>query len=185
MQIVLFLLDTLFFFLVAAALLRAWMNHLRVPMWAQPGRFVMAITDWVVSPVRRILPAALAKGRVDWGSLMAVALLGLAYGGLWVTLAFGFASSSASATAMMLAVPLLALKMVLRTLLQGLMVLLLVYAVLSWVQPQSPVLVTLDKLCAPILRPVRRVIPTVGGVDLSVLVLIVLLQVGLMLIAQI
>lgn len=185
MQIVLFLLDTLFFFLVAAALLRAWMNHLRVPMWAQPGRFVMAITDWVVSPVRRILPAALAKGRVDWGSLMAVALLGLAYGGLWVTLAFGLASSSASATAMMLAVPLLALKMVLRALLQGLMVLLLVYAVLSWVQPQSPVLVTLDKLCAPILRPVRRVIPTVGGVDLSVLVLIVLLQVGLMLIAQI
>lgn len=185
MQIILFLLDTLFFILVAAALLRAWMNHLRVPMWAQPGRFVMAITDWLVSPVRRILPAAMAKGRIDWGSLMAVALLGLAYGGLWVALAYGTTAGTASATAMMLAVPLLALKMVLRTLLQGLMVLLLVYAVLSWVQPQSPVLGTLDKLCGPILRPVRRIVPTIGGVDLSVLVLIVLLQVGLMLLAQI
>jgi YggT family protein len=58
-----------------------------------------------------------------------------------------------------------------------------VYAVLSWVQPQSPILETLDRLCGPILRPVRRVIPTIGGVDLSVLVLIILLQVGLMLIA--
>ncbi|MNR68041.1 YGGT family protein [compost metagenome] len=61
------------------------------------------------------------------------------------------------------------------------MVLLLAYAVLSWVQPHSPVLVTLDRLCAPILRPVRRVVPMVGGVDLSVLVLVILLQVGLML----
>ena len=33
----------------------------------------------------------------------------------------------------------------------------------------------------PVLRPVRRIVPTVGGVDLSVLVLIIVLQVGLML----
>lgn len=183
MRIVLFLLDTLFFFLVAAALLRAWMNHLRVPMWAQPGKFVMAVTDWIVAPVRRILPRAMAQGRIDWGSLMAVVLLALAYGGLWVILASGVASVSASPAALMMALPVLAFKLILRTLLQGLMVLLLVYAVLSWVQPQSPVLATLDRLCAPILRPVRRVIPTIGGVDLSVLVLIILLQVGLMLIA--
>ena len=41
MRIVLFLLDTLFFFLVAAALLRAWMNLQRVQMSVQPGRFAM------------------------------------------------------------------------------------------------------------------------------------------------
>lgn len=183
MQIVLFLLDTVFFLLVAAALLRAWMNHLRVPMWAQPGRFVMAITDWIVAPVRRLLPSSIARGRIDWGSLMAVALLGLIHAALWMVLAQGLMSGTASAGAWLLALPLLALKMVLRTLLQGLMVLLLVYAVLSWVQPHAPVLGTLDKLCSPMLRPLRRVIPTVGGVDLSVLVLVVLLQVGLMLLA--
>ena len=54
MRVLLFLLDTFFFFLVAAALLRAWMNHLRVPMQVQPGRFVMAITDWLVQPLRRL-----------------------------------------------------------------------------------------------------------------------------------
>jgi YggT family protein len=183
MRIVLFLLDTLFFFLVVAGLLRAWMNHLRVPMWAQPGKFVMAVTDWLVAPVRRILPRGMEKGRVDWGSLMAVVLLSLLYGGLWLMLATGFNTVEVSPAALVLAIPVLAFKLVLRSLLQGLMVLLLVYAVLSWVQPQSPILVTLDRLCSPILRPVRRVIPTIGGVDLSVLVLIILLQVGLMLIA--
>lgn len=181
MRVVFFLLDTVFFFLVAAALLRAWMNHQRIHMSAQPGRFVMALTDWLVAPVRRTLPRSWVQSRVDWGSLMTAVLFALAYGGLWLVLASTLTSVEASPVAMLLAIPTLALKLILRTLLQGLMMLLLVYAVLSWVQPQSPVLGTLDSLCSPILRPVRRLVPTVGGVDLSVLVLIILLQVGLML----
>jgi YggT family protein len=87
----------------------------------------------------------------------------------------------ASPAALLLAIPTLAIKLLLRTLLQGLMMLLLAYAVLSWVQPQSPMLGTLDRLCAPVLRPVRKIVPALGGVDVSVLLLIVLLQVGLML----
>ena len=180
MRVALFLLDTVFFFLVASALLRAWMNHLRIHMSAQPGRFVIAMTDWLVQPVRRLLPRGLAQSRFDWGSVMAALLLAIAYGGLWLALATAFLPVSASSVAMLLAIPTMALKLLLRTVLQGLMVLLLVYAVLSWVQPHSPVLETLDRLCAPLLRPLRRIIPTIGGVDLSVLVLIILLQVALM-----
>lgn len=181
MRIVLFLLDTVFFFLVASALMRAWMNHLRIHMSAQPGRFVMAMTDWLVKPVRRVLPRAVAQGRVDWGSLMAALLLAIAYGGLWLALATAFSPVPASSAALLLAIPTLAIKLLLRTVLQGLMVLLLAYAVLSWVQPHAPVLAILDRLCAPLLRPLRRIIPTIGGVDLSVLVLLILLQVALML----
>jgi YggT family protein len=180
MRVVFFLLDTVFFFLVASTLLRAWMNHLRIHMSAQPGRFVIAMTDWLVRPVRRVLPRGLAQSRVDWGSLMAAFLLALAYGGIWLALATASSPVAASSVAMLLAIPTLAIKLLLRTALQGLMVLLLGYAILSWVQPHSPVLETLDRLCAPLLRPVRRIIPTIGGVDLSVLVLIILLQVAFM-----
>ena len=81
----------------------------------------------------------------------------------------------------LIGIPLVALKMLLRCAIQLTMLLAFGYAILSWVQPQSPVMGTLDRLCAPILRPLRRVVPLVGGVDLSVLVLIILLQVGLML----
>jgi YggT family protein len=183
MRVVFYLLDTLFFFLVAAALLRAWMNHLRVNLSAQPGRLAIAMTDWLVGPVRRILPRPLAQSRVDWGSLMAALLLALAYGGLWLILATGVHDATVSPAAMVLAIPAMAFKLILRTALQGLMVILLGYAILSWVQPHAPVQATLERLCTPLLRPVRRLIPTVGGVDLSVLVLIILLQVGLMLLA--
>lgn len=183
MRVVFYLLDTLFFVLVAAALLRAWMNQLRIHMSAQPGRLAIALTDWLVVPVRRILPRALAQSVVDWGSLMAAVLLAMAYGGIWLMLAASFSSVVASPAAMVLAIPVMALKLLLRTVLQGLMVMLLAYAVLSWVQPHAPVQATLERLCGPLLRPVRRRVPMVGGVDLSVLVLIIVLQVGLMLLA--
>ena len=176
MHVLFFLLETLFFFLMASALLRAWMNHLRVNMSGQPGRFAIAVTDWLVRPVRRVLPRSLAQSRVDWGSLVAAVLLALAYGALSIGLVSVFVGVPGS--------PLLELversvRILLRVLLQGWMILLMGYAILSWVQPQSPVLGTLDRLCAPLLRPVRRVVPLMGGVDLSVLVLLILLQIGL------
>ena len=181
MRIVFFLLETLFFFLMAMALLRAWMNHLRVHMSAQPGRFAIAVTDWVVQPMRRILPRSLAQSRVDWGSLLSAILLALAYGGIWLLLAAGVSEVSASPAGWLITVLSMALRILVRTVLQGLMILLIGYAILSWVQPHSPVMGFLDRLCAPLLRPLRRVVPLVGGVDLSALVLIIGLQVGLML----
>lgn len=179
MRVLFFLLEVLFFFLVAACLLRAWMNQLRVNMSAQPGRFAMAITDWLVQPLRRMLPRSVMRSRIDWGSLLAGVLLALAYGLLWWLLA----SATGSPMAALPVVISMAMRLLLRVVLQGLMLVLLGYALLSWLQPQSPAMGLLERLCAPILVPVRRIIPTVGGVDLSVLVLLVLLQVGLMLLA--
>lgn len=174
MRILLFLLDILFFILVGAALLRAWMNHLRVPMQPQPGYFAMAVTDWLVQPLRRVLPAVIAKGRIDGASLLAALLLAAVHAALWLLIATGGEWSA-------LAWAPLALRFLLRTFLQGLMLLLIVYAVLSWVNPRAPAMGLLDRLCAPIVAPVRRVVPLVGGIDLSVLIVIVLLQIGLML----
>lgn len=181
MRIVFFLLETFFFFLVAAALLRAWMNHLRINMSGQPGRFAIAVTDWLVAPLRRVLPRSLAQSRVDWGSLGAAVLLSLAFGVCWWLLAASVSAAPGSTVGVVTTIFTMAVRLLVRTLLQGLMILLIGYAILSWVQPQSPVMGTLDRLCTPILRPVRRLVPLIGGVDLSVLVVIILLQVGLML----
>ena len=56
----------------------------------------------------------------------------------------------------------------------------LVAAILSWVQPGGPMAWLLERLTSPLLAPLRRVIPLVGGVDLSPLALLVVLQVALM-----
>ncbi len=180
-SVVLFLLETIAFLLVGSALLRAWMNHLRINMSGQPGRFVMAMTHWLVGPLRKVLPRSIAQSRFDWGSAIAAVLLAISYAGLWLSLQMALSPATLSAESALLAIPGLTFKLLVRVMLQGLMVLMLVYAVMSWVQPGSPLLVVLDRLCSPLLKPVRKILPTIGGVDLSVLVVLVLLQVGLIL----
>lgn len=183
-RILAFLLESLFFVLIGAALLRAWMNRLRINMSAQPGYFVMAVTDWLVKPLRRILPRALAQSRVDWASLLAALLLALAYALLWVllfgVLAGGPAALSGFGLAMLTGLLLFAVKMLARVALQAAFIVVLAYAIVSWVQPGSSMHGLLGRLAEPLLAPLRRIIPAIGGVDLSALVLLLLLQIGLM-----
>lgn len=186
-QILRFLLETLFFLLIGAALLRAYMNWVRVNMSVQPGYFVMALTDWLVKPLRRTLPKPLAQSRLDWASVLAAVLSALAYALLWgvlfgVLLGAGYDWSSLG-PASWLALLGFALKMLVRVALQTTMVVVLGYVLVSWLQPGSPVHSLLARLSEPLLGPLRRIVPVVGGVDLSALVLLLLLQIGLIVLA--
>ncbi len=170
-QIFSFLLQITAGLLVALCLLRLYMQYHRVPLSARSGNpigpFIFALTDWLVVPLRRVIPAL---GRWDSASLVAALLIELAqYGLLW--LINGGQGSLVS-------VVLLAVFGVVRLALSGLSVLIIVYAVLSWVQTHSPMMGLLSRLISPLLQPIRRIIPLVGGIDLSPLVLLVLLQVG-------
>jgi len=185
-RILAFLLETFFFFLIAAALLRAWMNWLRVNMSGQPGSFVMALTNWLVKPLRRLLPKRLAQSRIDWASLVSAAVLAGSYA-LVFALLFGVLMAGPGLGASfgpfaVLGLLAFALKMVIRVALQTLFILVLGFAILSWVQPGSPAYALMGRLTEPLLAPLRRVIPSIGGVDLSALVLLLLLQIGLMLV---
>ena len=75
------------------------------------------------------------------------------------------------------AVPVLALFGLARLAISGITGLVIVYALLSWIQNQSPFADMVDRLCAPLLRPFRKMLPLVGGIDLSPLALLVALQV--------
>ncbi|MDV7401593.1 YggT family protein, partial [Arthrospira platensis SPKY1] len=95
--------------------MRAWMNHQRMQMTVQPGRFVMALTNWIVQPVRRLLPRPMAQSRMDWGSLMSAVLLALAYGGVWLALVTGGQSVEVSPLAMLLGIVTVVIKLLIRT----------------------------------------------------------------------
>ena len=104
-------------------------------------------------------------------------LLALLYAVLWAALA----GALLDLVAEMLPVLLLAgLKMLIRVALQLAFAVVLVYALLSWLQPGSAIYGLLGRLAEPLLAPLRRFIPAIGGIDLSALVLILLLQIGLM-----
>jgi YggT family protein len=171
-----FLLETAFYLLIGASLLRAYMNWLRISMTAQPGTFVMALTNWLVKPLRRTLPQSLARSKVDSASLFAAALLSLLYA-LLAALLFGWFSGDIP----VLAVLAFAFKMLLRVALQALTILVFAYVIISWVQPGTYGHGLLSRLVEPPLSPLRRIVPMIGGIDLSAMVLLLLLQVGLML----
>lgn len=178
-RILSFLLEMIFFVLIGAALLRGWMNWNRVNMRGQPGTFVMAVTDWLVKPLRRSLPKAWAQSRVDWASVLAAAVLALLYALVWLVL-FGYVLGSGGESSAWVSMLPFALKMLVRVALQTMMILVFGFAILSWVQPGSSAYAMLGRLTEPLLAPLRRFIPTIGGLDLSALVLIVILQICLM-----
>jgi YggT family protein len=170
-QIVSLLLEVVAGVLSGACLLRLYMQYQRIPMSARSGnplgRFVFALTDWIVLPLRRVLPAI---GALDTASLAAAFLLQLAeFGILWLL---------AGAAGGLAAVPILALFGLVRMAISGLTGAVIVYAILSWVQTNSVIADVLERLVAPLLQPIRRVLPLVGGVDLSPLALLVILQIA-------
>ena len=170
-QIISLLLDVAIGLVAGACLLRLYMQYQKIPMSARSGNplgnFVFALTDWIVLPLRKVVPSA---GRWDMASLLAIYLLEvLQYLVLWGLLGAGGGLTQ---------IPVLAVFGSIRLVLSAMTGLVIVYAVLSWVQSNSPLTDLLERLAAPPLRPIRKVVPLVGGIDLSPLVLLVLLQIA-------
>ncbi|MBK6926394.1 MAG: YggT family protein [Comamonadaceae bacterium] len=172
-QIISFVLEVATSLFGGACLLRLYMQHQRVPFGNPVGRFVFALTDGLVLHLRRVVPST---GRWDMASLVGAYLLKLTQFGLLWLLAGGLAAVGW--------VPLLAVFGLVQMAISGLTGLLIVYAILSWTQAGSPLSAVIDRLCAPFLAPFRRILPLVGGIDLSPLVLLVVLQVAAMVLAS-
>ena len=177
MQAVVFLLDAVVSFFCTLFLLRFLMQALRAPFRNPAGQAVIALTDWAVKPLRRVIPGV---GGYDWASLVAAWLAQVALiATLHLVFASGFAALSLNGALYVLAS---AAVQLVKTTITLAMVVVIVQAILSWVAPDGPLAGLLNALTFPFLRPLRRVIPPIGGtLDLTPLVLIVILQLLLML----
>jgi YggT family protein len=170
-----YLIDVVFGLFTYALLLRFVMQVLRAPFRNQVGQAVIALTDWIVRPLRKILPGF--RG-IDWASLFATYLSQV----LWLlaqylVFGFGFSLFGAGIGYLLLA----ALVALVKAAIWLLIVVVLVQAVLSWTAPDGPLAGVLNALTFPFLRPVRRIVPPVGGtLDLSPLIVLVLAQIVLM-----
>jgi YggT family protein len=137
---------------------------------------VVRLTNPLILPLRRVLPPI---GKIDTASVVAVLLVA----------AFEVACVYALATrSFELPPPLLWLRLVLnelaRTLLRTYLFAIFLYALLGLIAPggYSPVQSLLSSLCEPVLRPIRRMIPAVAGLDLSPLWALIAIQALLILI---
>jgi YggT family protein len=175
MQAIAFLLDAVAGFFCALLLLRFMMQAMRVSFAGQFGDFIVRMTNWAVKPLRRIIPGF---GGMDWASV--VAALGIQLLLSIVIVGLAGPGGAADPGTMALFAAGYAVRSLLRLAIYILIAAMILQAVLSWVAPHSPLMRPADQLTRPLLAPIRRIVPTVSGVDLSPLVAILLLQVVLM-----
>ena len=152
-------------------LLRFWMQVIRVRPPMSVAQFTFTISDWLVRPLRRIVPG---MGGYDWASLIGAFLVVLLASSIMLL---------AGATGQ--TVLLYALFRLLNWIIYGFMGLLFIEVIFSWINPHAPLAPFVHALNDPLLRPLRRVIPPVGGLDLSVLVAFILLQIVQYLLRQV
>ena len=164
-SIVNLIIDTLASVLAALLLLRFWMQAVRTRPPLSLGQFMFRLTDWLVLPLRRVMPG---WGGLDWASLIGALLVAL------VSIAIELGVRSAFSPQAWL---LLSLLSVIHWIVYGFIGLIFIEVVFSWVNPDAPLAPLVRSLNEPLMRPLRRLIPPVAGVDLSPIVAFLLLRI--------
>lgn len=173
----LFLVNVLFNLYIIIVILRILLQLVRIDFYHPVSQFLVKVTNPLVLPLRRVLPPL---GRFDTAAAVLVLLLKM----LQLLLAGLLLDSSAPIPALAT----FAVASLLQTLVNILSVTILIQVILSWIDPygQNPVSAVLHRLNEPLLAPVRRRMPDLGGIDLSPLVVIVALQLaGILVVAPI
>jgi YggT family protein len=158
-------------FFVLLLLVRFYMQAARLPLNKGIGLFVMALTNFMVLPARRILRPF---GGYDTASIVLAWIIAMVMH--WAVLAITPWPFNFLAPSSMLGIALLGLLTVFRLSLYLLFAIVIGLAVLSWINPRSPLMPVLARLAEPLLRPLQRIIPPIAGVDITPLILIFLVQ---------
>ncbi len=158
--------DTAATIIAGLLLFRFWIQAVRVRPPFSLGQFIFRLTDWLVLPLRKLLPGL---GGYDWASLVGAVLIILA------SMAVQLGVRSAFAIEPWLLLSLLSL---VHAIAYGFIGLIILEVILSWVNPHAPIAPTVRALTDPVLQPFRRVLPSIAGVDLSPILAFLVLRIG-------
>ena len=166
-QAIAFVIETIFNIFILTALVRFWMQALRAPARNPLAQFTMALTDFAVKPMRRLLPGFfkldVASLAVAWiAEVVLLAILSLLQG---VEIVNGAALS---------VILFLALVKLVRLTVYIIMGAVLLQALLSWVNPYHPVAPFFEALTRPFLKPFQKAVPPIGGVDITPVLVLML-----------
>jgi len=162
-----YLVSTIIDLFIAAILLRLLLQWVRADFYNPLCQFLVKVTNPVLVPARRIIPSV---GRLDTASVVVMLLLEL----LELFIISQISQAGFETRFLML----FAIKKLLFTLLMTFFVLVIARVIVSWIGSQSrhPLIPLIYQLTEPILRPFNKVIPPIGGIDLSPLFALVALR---------
>ncbi|WMY75056.1 YggT family protein [Buttiauxella selenatireducens] len=161
-----FLVKTLIELYVMVLLIRIWMQWSRCDFYNPFAQFIVKITQPIVGPLRRIIPSI---GPIDTSSLLVAFILTTLKYPVLLLIQVG----ALSLDPMNLLVGLLSLFKSAGTLVFWVII---IRSLMSWIsQGRSPIEYVLMQLTEPMMAPIRRVIPAMGGIDFSAMVVILIL----------
>ena len=169
-QITNLLLQVFVSIVAGACLLRCYIQWLGSNLGASQiksiGSYLHPLTNWIILPIRRVIPSL---GQFDTASFLAayVLVLGKTIILSWISGLIPLTVSSLIITSIEL----------LDLTISGLIWLVFASVILSWISAGSQIQYLISLSVEPLLRPIRRVIPNLGTLDLSPLVLLLILQV--------
>lgn len=166
MQATQFLVNTLFDLYLMVAILRVWLQLVRADFYNPVSQFVVKATNPIVIPLRRIIPGFAG---IDWAGVLLVLLVGFAQVST-LQLLFGNGYPVQE-------IVIVSLISVVKEVFQLMFWVMVIRAILSWIsQGYNPIEALLHQLTEPLLAPVRKIIPPLGGLDLSMIVFLIGLQ---------
>ncbi len=163
-----FLVKTLFDLYIMVLLLRIWMQWTRCDFYNPFSQFIVKITQPIIKPLRRVIPSI---GPVDTASLLLAFILATLKFPLEMLIQLG----GVSLDPLFLLVGLLTL---IKAAGQLIFWVIIIRSLMSWIsQGRSPMDQVLYQLSEPLMAPIRRIIPAMGGIDFSAMVVILILYV--------
>lgn len=167
----LFLIETLFNLYLFVLVVRMLLVWIRSDYYHPVTQFVVKMTDWVVQPMRRFLPNV---KHIETSTLLLIFVIEIVKFYLTFIITYGVPN--------FLGVAILSIGDMMYLLVQTFTYAIILQAILSLIQPNSPIAFILYRITAPILQPISRLLPQMGTIDLSPIPALIILQLIKMLI---
>jgi YggT family protein len=166
-QALYFIVKTLTQLFLLLLLLRFWLPWLRADFRNPVAQGILRITSPLIVPLRRLLPSI---GRLDTATVLLAFVVQFLAVVLLLAILNRMADPFTIAVVSLIELAILSLNLF--------FFVILIRIILSWVSPNNynPITALLTTISEPILRPFRRLIPPIGGLDISPIFAIVLLQ---------
>lgn len=161
----LFLINTIFDLYLFILMVRILLAYAGANYFEPITQFVIKATNFIVQPLRRIIPN---YRQFELATILLVLVLEIVKFFLIFLLSFGIPN--------IVGLLIVAFADALRLLLQTFFYAILLQAILSWLQPYSPVSNILNQITSPIMKPIRRFVPLIGGIDISPIPALILIQ---------
>lgn len=171
-----YLIETIIGFYLFLVLARFWMQWTRSDFRNPIGQFIITITNPFILPLRKVLPSI---GLADTASIVLAFIV--AFLKTWLLIQLSPVKPGLEQIAIF------AVSQVIRYSIYLFIFAVFVRIIMSWFNPYgeyNPLMAPLNSLSEPLMAPARRILPAIGGLDFSAILVIIFLNLSLILIAD-